>query len=184
MSNKIIVLAGVSGVGKTTIAELLKNKYSFKSPASYTTRARRPNEVDGEHYYFISKEQFQSYIQQDFFLEYDQVFGNYYGTSRQQLESILQDSNIVLVLTTSGYQIFKNILGNKIIGFYLMPPDKKELLLRVADRNSSAQEIQNRLKDIFDKSKKDSTIFDYVLEPSDTDFTLSKILKILNITPC
>ena len=96
-NGKLIVISGASGVGKGTVLSLMMQKRDdlFFS-VSATTRAPRPGEVDGKHYFFISKECFEEMIKNDEFLEYDAHAANYYGTLRGQAEAKQKKGHVLL----------------------------------------------------------------------------------------
>ena len=100
---KLIVISGASGVGKGTVLGLMmeKRKDLFFS-VSATTRPPRPNEVDGVHYYFITKEKFEDMIEKGEFLEYDAHAANYYGTPRAQAEEKQEKGHVLLDIEPKG----------------------------------------------------------------------------------
>lgn len=84
---KMFVISGASGVGKSTVLkQVMDGRDDLKFSVSATTRAPRPGEVDGVHYYFVTRERFEEMIRENAFLEYDAHAGNYYGTPRAQAE--------------------------------------------------------------------------------------------------
>ncbi|MDE5285344.1 MAG: guanylate kinase, partial [Buchnera aphidicola] len=133
-----------SGTGKSSlIKELLKTKfiYKIKVSISYTTRIIRPGECNGEHYYFISNQEFQSMIKNQSFLEYAKVFSHYYGTSRQSIEKILRSgTDVFLDIDWQGAQQIRcKIPESKSI--FLLPPSKDELYKRLRSRGQDSDTI-------------------------------------------
>ncbi|WP_342262035.1 AAA family ATPase [Alphaproteobacteria bacterium endosymbiont of Tiliacea citrago] len=178
-NNKLIILTGVSAVGKSTFAEILKKKHNFKGSTSYCTRLPRENEKNSLHYHFISKNDFENKIKDGFFLEYDKIFDNYYGTSKKDLEETLSSHNIVMTLSIEGFLALKKHFKHNLIGVYLMPPNKEELKKRLNLRNSSEKEIEKRLLNIYEQSAKESVFFDKVLAPDTVDNTVNNILQLI-----
>ena len=118
----IVVLSGVSGSGKTTMASLLEKK-GYNRSVSYTTRLMRPNEFDKVDYHFISEEEFERKIEANFFVEYVKLFGNYYGTGANRIKS---DQNFVMCLSLQGYLAAKKKWKKKFVGIYIKPPNMDE----------------------------------------------------------
>ena len=94
--NIMVVLSSPSGVGKTTLTKKIQQKYqSFKISVSHTTRTPRSNEVDGVDYYFVSKKKFDELIKKKSFYEYAQIFENYYGTSKKNVDETIITNDII-----------------------------------------------------------------------------------------
>ncbi len=101
MSNekgRLFVVSAPSGAGKTTLVNaIVEQMDSVRLSVSHTTRPKRENEVDGRHYHFVRRDQFQALVEKGAFLEHADVFGNYYGTSREAVQSLLdQGYNVIL----------------------------------------------------------------------------------------
>ena len=100
---KLFVISGASGVGKSTVlSRVMAQRDDLRFSVSATTRAPRPGEVDGQSYYFITKDQFESMIARGEFLEYDAHMDNYYGTPWGQLEEKLETGNVILDIEPNG----------------------------------------------------------------------------------
>ena len=100
---KLIVISGASGVGKGTVLGIMMNKrHDLKFSVSATTRAPRPSEVHGMHYYFVTKEQFETMIAEGKMLEYSAHAANYYGTPRDQAEEKLRSGHLLLDIEPNG----------------------------------------------------------------------------------
>ncbi|UUD35363.1 guanylate kinase [Mycoplasmopsis caviae] len=150
----IIIFTGPSGVGKGTIEKYL---FDFKElklhlSCSATTRAPREGEIDGTHYFFISKDEFKNHIQNDELFEYSFHFDNYYGTLYSQIEKIHHEGKIpVLEIETNGArQILQKVANNKnykLITFFILPPSIDELERRIINRKTEGKEaIKKRLE--------------------------------------
>lgn len=146
--SQLIAFSAPSGAGKTTIVKRLTEKYSqVVISISATTRQKRPNEVDGLDYYFMSPESFQRGIEQNKFLEYEEVHGNYYGTLLEAVESEYKAGKIVLFdIDVMGALAVKKHYPEAIL-IFVKPPSEGELVKRLKARNSETDaSIQKRLE--------------------------------------
>ncbi|MCX7695560.1 MAG: guanylate kinase [Caloramator sp.] len=153
MKNKglLIVISGPSGAGKGTICRALLEKHpEIKLSVSCTTRSPRQNEVEGINYYFISKDKFKEMIDKDEFLEYAEVYDNYYGTPRKNVERILNEGNdIILEIDIQGALKVKEKYPEGVFVF-IMPPSMEELKNRIKKRGSETEEsLLKRFKSAF-----------------------------------
>lgn len=143
MENKgvLIVISGPSGAGKGTICKALleKNKDLYLS-ISATTRAPRKGEEDGVNYYFLSKEEFKKKIAEDDFLEYAEVYGNYYGTPKSKVNEMLKEGkNVILEIDIQGALKVKENCNDGIF-IFILPPSMEELRNRIINRGSETPE--------------------------------------------
>ncbi|MBQ5342314.1 MAG: guanylate kinase [Oscillospiraceae bacterium] len=145
---KLIVISGPSGCGKDTVLRKIRElDDSVASNISYTTRSPRPGETDGVNYHFVSKEQFLENIENGMMLEYNQYAGNYYGTSRESINRLLEDGNtVVLVIDVNGGRNVKKYYPNALL-LFLMPPSIGELRRRLIQRGDVDEEsVRVRLR--------------------------------------
>jgi guanylate kinase len=145
-SGLLFVLSAPAGTGKTTLAEkLVTNMPRLIESVSYTTRPPRNNEIDGIHYFFISKETFEIKIAEGEFLEYAEVFGHYYGTSKNFVQRQIENGkHILLVIDTQGAVAIKQKRDSILI--FLAPPSLDVLKQRLLHRSTeSFEEMQKRL---------------------------------------
>lgn len=145
MNKKVVVVSGPSGVGKTTLCELLFKKERRLMPCvTATTRPKRPGEVNGRDYYFISKPEFRDGIKTGRFAEYIRVFGNYYGTPFSSLEAVFSKKRYPLLrIDVKGASRLKK-RGFKGIYIFILPPDATALRQRLAKRRE--KDCARRLK--------------------------------------
>ena len=144
-SNRVIVISAPSGTGKTTLnRRLVSEMVTLDLSVSHTTRAIRPGEMNGDHYWFITMEQFQAQIADNKMLEWANVFGNMYGTSRDELERIAAAGHDVLLeIDVQGWQQAKEHLSNAL-AIFILPPTIRELWDRLANRGTD--NLATRLK--------------------------------------
>ena len=144
---KLIVISGASGVGKgTVLGIMMKKRKDLSFSVSATTRDPRPGEVDGVHYYFISREKFEEMIARGEFLEYDAHAANYYGTPRAQAEEKREHGPVLLDIEPKGAkQVRASVPDAELI--FIMPPSMEELERRLRGRGDTPEEqIQMRMK--------------------------------------
>lgn len=138
MRNVVFAISGPSGVGKGTLVKLLlKGDDSLVSSVSCTTRAPRKGEKNGKEYFFLSREEFISRIQENDFLEYDEHFGNYYGTPRSFVERQLKNKSVILEIDVVGALNAKRLMPQTVL-IMIVPPDLKALQQRLAGRGSES----------------------------------------------
>lgn len=148
----LIVLSSPSGTGKTTLAEMLLNKYNnIKLSTSATTRQPREGETEGFHYYFLSRKEFEEKIKNNEFLEHADVYGNMYGTLKSQIEDKFNEGNDVLLdIDWQGNLLISKQIKDKskIVRIFLLPPSVRELENRINSRGTDSKEvIEKRMAD-------------------------------------
>ena len=146
--NCLFVVSAPSGSGKSTLCNLMLKEFKcLKYSISYTTRPPRSTEIDGKDYNFISLEHFKEMIANDDFLEWEEVHGNYYGTSKSFIETAIQNGNdIILDIDPKGAMHLKSKMPNAVYIFIIAPSFeilKERLIKRGTD---SAENIEIRLK--------------------------------------
>ena len=108
---------------------------------SHTTRQPRPGEVDGVHYHFVSREQFEALIEQGVFFEYAEVFGNYYGTSQSSVQKQLETGvDVILEIDWQGAQQVRKLMP-QAISIFILPPSRQALLDRLTGRAQDSEEV-------------------------------------------
>ena len=141
----LIVLSGPSGVGKGTVRKALfeSEGHNFTYSISMTTRAPREGEVDGEDYYFVTREEFEKRIKEGKFLEYAEFVGNYYGTPMDKVEeNIAAGKEVVLEIEVEGAKQVKQ-KKNDAVFIFIAPPSFNALQDRLRRRGTEAQEVIN-----------------------------------------
>ncbi|WP_375631724.1 guanylate kinase [Bartonella sp. AA74HLJMH] len=175
----LFILSSPSGAGKSTISRLLLKEGQLELSVSMTTRKRRPSEVDGLHYYFISKEEFEYKRDRDEFIEWAEVHGNYYGTLRETVESALNAGQDMLfdIDYQGTEQLQKKMLGDTV-SVFILPPSMKELVSRLHRRAEDSQDIINLRLENARTELKHWLSYDYVVINEDLDQSLSFIKSI------
>ena len=137
---KLFVISGASGVGKSTVLKIVMDaRQDLAFSVSATTRAARPGEIDGVHYYFITKEAFEDMIEKDAFLEYDNHNKNYYGTPTGQLEDKLQLGHVLLDIEPVGAKNVRSKRSDATL-IFIMPPSMEELERRLRGRGDTPED--------------------------------------------
>ncbi|HMY83466.1 MAG: guanylate kinase [Saprospiraceae bacterium] len=163
---KMIVVTAPSGAGKTTIVKYLLEKMdNLDFSISATTRDKRPYEVDGKDYFFITKEQFEELIAKKAFAEYEIVYeGQYYGTLAAEIERIWQNGkHIIFDIDVQGALTLKRKYMESCLTIFIRPPSKELLIERLTNRQTESPEA---LKKRIDKAEKElgyESLFDFVL---------------------
>lgn len=148
LKRQFIALAAPSGGGKTTLCQMLLKKYPVTTLSiSYTTRAPRGGEKDGVEYHFVDRPQFESLIKKGSLIEWAEVHGNYYGTSKDFLESQAAAGKVVLLdIDVQGVDSLKKAFGSRCLSVFLLPPSMEQLEQRLRARQTESEEkIQRRL---------------------------------------
>ena len=135
------IISAPAGTGKTTLVNLLiKEAPSLVVNVSYTTRSPRAGEIDGQHYHFISEAEFKNKIEQADFLEYAQLYGSYYGSSRKWVtEQQAAGKHVILVIDTQGAIALKGVL--EAIYIFISPPSLDVLRMRLSNRKTETPEM-------------------------------------------
>jgi guanylate kinase len=145
---QLFIVSAPSGTGKTTLVERLAQRLSgLRMSRSYTSRPARVGEQDGVDYNFITRERFDAMVREGQFLEWADVFGNYYGTSAADTEALLsRGEDVVLVIDVQGARQVRS-RGIETIGIFVLPPSAAVLEQRLRGRSKDSEEqIQRRLQ--------------------------------------
>lgn len=177
---KIIVISGSSGVGKgTVIKSLLETCNDIKLSISCTTRSARAGEVHGKNYYFISRDEFETAVNNDEFIEWAEFSGNLYGTRKSfVLKSLEQGEHVLLEIDTQGALQIKEKMPEVVL-IFIAPPSYEELVARLRGRHTETEEaIQKRLAFV-DLEKENSKQFDHIVINDSVERAVSEIKQII-----
>lgn len=177
----MFVLSSPSGAGKTTLSRLLKqNDKNLVMSISYTTRPKRPNEEHGKDYFFITEEEFEQKINEKFFYEYAEVFGNFYGTPRKRVEdAILEGRDVLFDIDWQGTRRLTSKARDDIVSVFILPPSMEELERRLRSRAQDADDVIARRMARANDEISHWDEYDYVIINEDIDVSLLNILYIL-----
>ena len=176
----LIVISGPSGVGKGTICKELMKRYDYNVSISATTRSPREGEVDGVNYHFLDKKSFEEKLSNSEFLEYAQVYGNYYGTLKQSVENEIHNGkNIILEIDIQGTLQVQKVYRNAIY-IFLLPPSINELKNRILKRGSETESSFNLRFSSVSEELKYMNSYDYAVINDDIDKAVKKIHNIIN----
>ena len=177
---KLVVISGASGVGKgTVLGIMMKKREDLQFSVSATTRAPRPSETDGVHYYFVTKEQFEDMIATGQMLEYSAHAANYYGTPRAQAEEKMRTGSVLLDIEPNGAGQVKKAAPDAVLVF-IMPPSMEELERRLRGRGDTSEEqIKLRMeRAVWEMEQR--TWYDYVVVNDDAERCADEILSIIS----
>lgn len=180
----LIVFSGPSGAGKGTLCDYLREEIDIKYSISTTTRAPRPGEVDGVNYFFLDKEVFKQQILEEGFLEWAEVYGQYYGTPRANVERALaRGDDVMLEIDPQGAKQVKLKMKDAVLVF-IMPPSYAELERRIRGRGTETDEqIERRLAGAMNEINT-LTAYDYIIVNDDIHAALSDIKGIIDAEKC
>ena len=176
---KLLVISGPSGVGKGTIVkELLKLRPNASLSVSCTTRAPRQGEVEGESYFFLTKDEFEKTMKQGGFLEYSQHFDNYYGTPKAFVESKLASGDVILEIEVDGAMNVKKVMPEAVL-IMIAPPDMQTLYARLKGRGTEGEDVIARRMDRADYELGKKPLYDYVIVNDDLQTAVGEVVHIL-----
>ena len=164
MSGTLYVVAAPSGAGKTTLVRmLLDEERSVHLSISTTTRDPRPGEADGREYHFVSVADFRAKIERGEFLEWAEVHGNFYGTSKKWIaDQLASGADVLLEIDWQGAQQVRSIFPGAI-GIFIMPPSLEELERRLTERGTDSSDVISRRLAAAQAEMRHVGEFDYVI---------------------
>lgn len=181
----LIVISGPSGAGKGTICKaLLEKRQDIEVSVSATTRNPRDGEIDGVNYHFLKKEDFLKKLEQGDFLEYAQVYGNFYGTPKSNVEEVLESGkNVILEIDIQGALKVKEKATEGVF-IFILPPSMEELKQRIIKRGSETPEsLMTRFKSAYKEINYVSK-YNYAVVNDNVEDAVKKIEAILLAEKC
>lgn len=184
----LFIISAPSGAGKSSLINALIRKFNlddkFRLSISHTTREPRPGEVDHESYHFVSISEFEELIARNAFLEYANVFGNYYGTSREIIEEWLQQGKDVLFdIDWQGARNIKEKMP-EAIKIFILPPSLNELQRRLLTRGQDSPEVISKRMAAAMSEISHYDEYDYIIVNDDFDTSLLQLRSIILSTRC
>jgi guanylate kinase len=184
-NNLSVVISAPSGAGKTTlINRLLGSENSFDFSISTTTRPPRNGEIDGKSYYFIPESEFRGMIDRGEFLEWARVHGNYYGTSKKEIDRICCNAKIpIFDVDVQGARSLKGTLDGAVY-IFIVPPSREVLESRLRNRKTDSEEqIQIRLGNAI-RELGEYAQYDYIVVNDDLETALNELRSIVTAELC
>lgn len=179
----LIILSSPSGAGKSTLAGRLRAwDDTLQFSVSATTRAPREGEVDGQHYYFVSKDEFDGLVAEDGMLEHATVFGNAYGSPKAPVQDAIESGRDVLfdIDWQGALQINNSSLADNVLSIFILPPSIEELHRRLVNRGQDdAEVIAGRMRKSMDEISHWGE-YDFVLINDDLDKTEAELKTIIS----
>lgn len=178
----LYIVSAPSGAGKSSLIQaLLKTQplYDTQVSVSHTTRAPRPGEVHGEHYFFVDHDEFKTMIDNDAFLEHAEVFGNYYGTSLAAIEQVLSTGvDVFLDIDWQGAQQIRAKMP-QARSIFVLPPSKLELDRRLRGRGQDSEEVIAKRMAQAVAEMSHYAEYDYLVVNDDFDTAISDMKTII-----
>jgi guanylate kinase len=176
----VYIISAPSGSGKSTLVNGVRELVpGLEFSISYTTRRPRGNEQNGREYFFISRAEFENMIHRDEFLEYADVFGNYYGTARRFLRDAEQKGeDLLLDIDVQGAAQIKNVLPDAV-GIFVLPPTRQELESRLRSRSLDAEEVIQRRLATATREIENYRKYDYILVNDRKEESIEALKSIL-----
>ncbi len=184
---RLIVISGPSGVGKDTVIDRMRDRFrEMFFAVTSTSRERRPGEIDGIHYNFLTRDQFSRMIMENEFIESAEVYGNFYGVPRAPIRNALaQGRDAVVKVDTQGAQTFRRLAPGGIF-IFIAPPSIDELARRLRSRKTDGEQALARRLRTAQRELATVEHFDYVVfnESDREEETVAQIMAILTAERC
>ena len=185
-TGQLIIISAPSGAGKGSVISglLERDKNNLWLSVSTTSRQPRSNDIPGVTYNFVSKEEFEELIKEDYFLEYTNYVGNYYGTPKQAIkEKLEQGIDVILEIEIEGAMNIKKLVPEALF-IFIMPPSLKTLVTRLKNRKTDSKDkIIERFHTAY-KEINEVTKYNYVVVNDELDDAIDKVESILKAEKC
>ncbi len=179
----MLVLSSPSGAGKTSICKkVISLDKEISMSVSYTTRPKRKSEKEGMDYFFISRSKFENLKNNNFFIEYANVFDHWYGTPKTFIEGNLKNGeDVIFDIDWQGAQKLSDFSKNDVVSIFILPPSNKVLLERLRKRAEDSDEIVEKRMSKAKAEMSHWIEYDYVLINKDLETCSFEVLNILNV---
>ena len=180
----LIIISSPSGTGKTSICKkIISQDKKIKLSVSHTTRSPRDNEINGVDYFFVSKDEFNNKITDQSFLEYANVFGNYYGTSKENVKDLLsKDFDVLFDIDWQGAAQVLNSNLAKIVTIFLVPPSKEAVLERLKERSKETGDnykaVQKRMSE-YENEMSHSNEYNFIVVNDNFEECTKEVINII-----
>ena len=180
MSGLLFVVSAASGTGKTSLVKaLLERVNNLHVSVSHTTRGQRPGELDGVHYHFTQKQDFIDLVEQGGFIEYAEVFGNYYGTAQATVkEQLGKGHDVLLEIDWQGAQQVRNLFPESK-QIFILPPSQFDLRERLSNRGTDAVDVIEHRLGCAVEDMQQYVNFDYVIINDDFNKALHDLEAVI-----
>ena len=177
----MLVLSSPSGAGKSSICKsLMSLDKNLSLSVSTTTRKKRPNEKSGEDYIFVSTEEFENMLSNNNFIEYANVFDNYYGTVKSLVDNKINNGqDLIFDIDWQGAQQLREKMRENVVSIFILPPSKKELERRLNNRGQDSDEVVKKRMDGASAEITHWAEYDYVIINEDLNKSVNAVLGIL-----
>lgn len=178
----LLILSSPSGAGKTTLTRKLQDRFpAVRFSVSHTTRKPRANEVDGKDYHFVTRDEFDELVAKDAFVEWAEVHGNCYGTSRAEIERARSEPGVSGMIFDIDYQGARQIRAKipDVVSVFILPPSMIELERRLKGRASETEEsIQRRFRAAIEEIEHYG-FFDYLVVNDDIETAFNHLVGVV-----
>ncbi len=180
MSGLLFVVSAASGTGKTSLVKALLDRVTnLHVSVSHTTRGQRPGELDGVHYHFTEKDSFLSLVEQGGFIEYAEVFGNYYGTAQATVkEQLAKGHDVLLEIDWQGAQQVRKLFPDSK-QIFILPPSQFDLRQRLSNRGTDSVDVIERRLGCAVEDMQQYVNFDYVIINDDFNKALHDLESVI-----
>ena len=179
---RLVLFSGPSGVGKDTLLEILYKKLpELQHSVSVTTREKRPNEVEGRDYYFVSEEKFNSMLENGEVLEYNKYGTHYYATPKKPIDNWLKKGkDVILKIDVNGTENIVKLYKKRCISIFILPPSLDILKKRLKDRGTENEDDFNSRMQIAVDEIERSKEYDFRVVNDDLEKAADEIIAILD----
>ena len=180
MSGLLFVVSAASGTGKTSLVKALLDRVTnLHVSVSHTTRGQRPGELDGVHYHFTEKDSFLALVEQGGFIEYAEVFGNYYGTAQATVkEQLAKGHDVLLEIDWQGAQQVRKLFPDSK-QIFILPPSQFDLRQRLSNRGTDSVDVIERRLGCAVEDMQQYVNFDYVIINGDFNKALHDLESVI-----